>query len=68
MAVKRVRGSVWENTAKKEGFTTSVGSYEYRSAGDRHFVLTSVSTGKTRVYESPQAAKDAGWVIVEHGK
>lgn len=64
----KARGSVWGNKSKKKGFTQSIGSYGYSKAGDRFFKLTSISKGKTRVYESPDAAQDDGWFIIKHGK
>lgn len=70
----RTRGSVWKNPSRKAGYSLSLGSYEYRDArmqterGDRYFVLTSIKSGKTRVYESTFAAIDDGWFIVKHGK
>lgn len=64
----RIRGSVWQNNSKKAGYSSSIGSYGYSTKGDRHFVLTAVKTGKTRVYESPKAAENEGWFIVTHGK
>lgn len=69
----RVRGSTWKNTHKKKGYSQSIGSYAYQGAkklygNDRYFVLTAISTGKTRTYESPQAAEADGWSIVVHGK
>lgn len=64
----RTRGSIWQNNSKKAGYTLSVGSYGYKANGDRHFVLTAVKTGKTRVYESPHAAIADGWFIVKPGK
>ncbi len=62
------RGSIWQNKSKKSGFGKSVGSYGCDGNGDRHFVLTSVRSGRTRVYESPQAAERDGWYIVQKGK
>jgi hypothetical protein len=63
-----VRGSVWNNTSKKAGFSKSIGSYGYNGKGDRFFKLTTVSNGKTRMYESPAAAERDGWFIVTKGK
>ena len=62
------RGSVWANNSKKKGYSQSVGSYGYSKAGDRFFKLTSSKDGKTRVYESPDAAEADGWFIVKRGK
>jgi hypothetical protein len=64
----RVRGSTWKNTTKKRGYGESVGSYDFRTKGDRYFVLTVIKTGKTRVYESAEAAKSDGWIVTEIGK
>lgn len=64
---KRVRGSVWSSD-KKNHFTAAVGSYRYNSKDDRYFVLTSKRNGKTRSYESPQAALADGWKIIEAAK
>lgn len=61
------RGSVWKNSSKKKGFGLSIGSYDYRTDGDRFFVLTNNRTGKTRIYESPAAAIRDGWFIVLRG-
>lgn len=66
--MSKARGSVWANNSKKKGFSQSVGSYGYSKANDRFFKLTAISTGKTRVYESPDAAQDDGWFIVKRGK
>jgi hypothetical protein len=63
----RIRGSVWQNSQKKKGYSSSTGAYAFRSSGDRYFVLTSVRSGKTRVYESPRAAMTDGWFIVKPG-
>lgn len=57
---KRIRGSVWKHSSKKKGYGLSFGSHNKRK-GDRYFVLTAIKTGKTRVYESYQAAKSDGW-------
>lgn len=65
---ERHRGSIWKNTSKKKGYSQSRGSYGYTSKGDRHFKLTSLTTGKTRVYESPDAAEVDGWYIAVVGK
>ncbi len=69
------RGSIWQNKSKKSGFGKSRGAYGYSKGnepqikdGDRYFILTSLRSGKTRVYESPQAAMRDGWYIVQHGK
>lgn len=62
------RGSVWANNSKKKGYSQSVGSYGYSKAKDRFFKLTSIKTGKTRVYESHDAAEADGWFIVKKGK
>ena len=62
------RGSLWANKSKKKGYSQSIGSYGYAAKGDRFFKLTSVSTGKSRMYESPDAAQADGWFIVKHGK
>lgn len=62
------RGSIWKNRSKKSGFSKSIGSYSFSEKGNRHFVLTTVKGGKTRVYESPAAAERDGWYIAEHGK
>lgn len=59
-ASKRVRGSIWKHPSKKKGFGMSIGAYSLKK-GDRHFVLKPVNGGRTRVYESPQAAKNDGW-------
>lgn len=66
---ERVRGSIW----KKRGQKPSVGSYKYQGAkklygNDRYFLLTPITNGKTRAYESPQAAMKDGWKISIHGK
>ncbi len=66
--MKKARGSIWANTSKKKGFSQSIGSYGYISAGDRFFKLTPVSGGKAKVYESPQHAEQFGWFIVTKGK
>lgn len=68
-----VRGSTWKHISKKAGYSQSIGSYSYQGAkklygNDRYFVLTSIRTGKTRTYESPQAAIKDGWSIQIHGK
>lgn len=63
-----IRGSTWKNKSKKSGFGLSIGSYAKSEARNRHFVLTSVRTGRTRVYESPAAAIRDGWYIVSPGK
>lgn len=63
-----VRGSVWNNSSKKKGFSNSIGSYGFNAKGDRFFKLTAVKDGTTRVYESPQAAMREGWFIVKPGK
>lgn len=64
-AVKRVRGGLWVNrTFKKYKKWIAQGGYSKHS-GDRHFILTDTLTGKTRVYESPEAAKHetkGGWI------
>lgn len=64
----KARGSIWANKSKKSGFSNSIGSYDYHKSGDRFFKLTAIKTGKTRVYESPNAAERDGWFIVTHGK
>lgn len=66
--MKRIRGSIWKNSGKRSGFVKSHGSYEYRKAGDRMFVLTAVRSGRTKVYESPDAAERDGWYIAEPAK
>lgn len=48
-------------TWKHKKFGKASGSYNTYK-GNRHFILTNLKTKKTMVYESPQAAKDAGWV------
>lgn len=54
--------TVWTNTRlKKFKNWIARGSYSTHK-GDRHLILTNVKTGTTRVYESPEAAKKAGWV------
>ena len=63
-----VRGSVWNNSKKKKGYSKSIGSYGWNTAGDRYFKLTAVVSKKTRVYESPQSAIEDGWFIVTLGK
>lgn len=63
-----VRGSVWNNSSKKKGFSKAIGSYGYNAKGDRFFKLTVIVSGKTRVYESPAAAMREGWFIVTKGK
>lgn len=65
---KRVRGSVWENTKKKKGYPVSVGSYFFTGPRDRAFKLTPLKGGKSRVYESPDAAMDDGWLIIRYRK
>lgn len=62
MAKKRPgRGAIWINTRfKKFGKWMAQGSYNLKR-GDRHFILTDVNTKKTRVYESHEVAKRAGW-------
>lgn len=62
------RGSIWKNSGKRKGFSKSIGSYGYRKSGDRYFVLTALKSGKSRVYESPEAAKRDGWYIAVHGE
>lgn len=57
---KRIRGAIWKHKAKKRGYGLSYGSHNKRK-GDRHFILTAIKTGKTRVYESFQVAKADGW-------
>lgn len=64
----RIRGSTWQNKSKKAGYSASIGSYGYKSSGDRQFYLKSIKTGKTRVYESPRAAIADGWFVVKPGK
>lgn len=61
----RVRGSIWISKSNVK----AVGSYAYafREKHDRFFVLTYV-TGKTKVYESPEAAKADGWKILVRKK
>lgn len=54
----------WVNVKRKKGYARSKGGYNvYR--GDRHFVLTSLKDGKTRRYESHEAAKADGWEKAE---
>lgn len=62
------RGSLWKNSSKKRGFTTSVGSYGYSGQGDRFFKLKSLKTGKIREYSSPRAAIADGWFVTQPGK
>lgn len=59
----RVRGSIWISKSNVK----AVGSYAFRAKHDRFFVLTYV-TGKTKVYESPEAAKADGWKILVRKK
>jgi hypothetical protein len=66
--MSQARGSIWANNSKKKGYSQSVGSYGYSKAADRFFKLTSVKTGQTRVYESPDAAQADGWFITKRGK
>lgn len=66
--MSKARGSIWANKSKKKGFSQSTGSYGYSKAGDRFFKLTAISTGKSRVYESHNAAMREGWFIVQLGK
>lgn len=66
--MKKARGSIWKNSSKRAGMVKSVGSYEFRKDGDRIFVLTAVKSGKTKVYESPNAAIRDGWFISVKGE
>ena len=54
---------VWACTKKKAGYVRSYGSYNIYK-GDRHFILTPVNGGKTRRYESHEAAKRDGWYLL----
>jgi hypothetical protein len=47
---------------KKHGLAK--GSYNVKR-GNRHFTLTNLKSGKTRVYESPFAAKKDNWVYTK---
>lgn len=67
------RKSIWKNSGKRAGFSKSTGSYEYRGAkklygNDRYFVLTALKSGKTKAYESPEAAQRDGWYIAVKGE
>ncbi len=54
--------ATWINTrVKKFKSWVATGSYNVKR-GNRHFILTNNKTGTTRVFESPEAAKKAGWV------
>lgn len=54
--------AIWTNTRiKKLKHWVARGSYSSHT-GDRHLILTNIKTGKTRVYESHESAKKAGWV------
>lgn len=62
------RANIYKHDSKKKGFSASRGSYEYRKAGDRYFVLRALRTGKTRSYESPSAAIRDGWYVAVKGR
>lgn len=54
---------LWKNPrVKKLKSWTARGGYKYMNSKDRYYVLTNVKTGTTRVYDSPKAAQDYGWV------
>lgn len=58
------RGSIWKNKKiKKFKNWVALGSYAYINKHDRVFVLTNQKSGKTRTYESHEAAREHGWVI-----
>ncbi len=61
-AVKRVRGSTWNNIHKKKGYKNSVGGYEKGRKGGRVFALKAKNGGKVFAYASPQEARLDGWV------